>query len=479
MTGTGAAALVVMAAVVGLCAVHREALRRVVLGTVDPRPLALFRIALGLCLLSYVVEIAPLSTYLFSDEGLLPSEAVPQVYGRGGLDGYGDGVRAPAGFEGPGAVLRHLTHGRWSLLYFWDSPAFVRAYLGGLVLACVGLVIGWRTRACTVAVWLLLCGLLRRGDAHWGGEQVFTGLLFPLMFARSGAAFGVDAWLRRRRLAGEGRLDPCDGPTAGRGAPPSPEHPQGRAAIVPRIPAWPQVLLMAQLGLCYCANGWTKTGSTWVSGDTLRLAVHLDRYTRLDWHALAVALPSWTLQLASWSVLWWERLFPLLLVGLWLRAVDRAALPRLGARARWSARACWLVLAAALVVLASMPGALAEDPAIASRRAAAVTVGAAVIVGAVLLGGRLSPRGRRWITGVLAPRWWLGFGLAFHLTSLVLFEIGAFASATISAYLVCGAGPAAVRGVQRVARALGRRGVPVPAHLRQPRPVALEDPALP
>jgi hypothetical protein len=42
--------------------------------------------------------------------------------------------------------------------------------------------------------WLLYVGMLRRGDAHWGGEQVYCGFLFLLVLARCGEAFSVDNW---------------------------------------------------------------------------------------------------------------------------------------------------------------------------------------------------------------------------------------------------------------------------------------------
>lgn len=468
------AAAVAVAAVAAQCGLHREALRRVLLGTVDPRPLALFRIGLGLCLLTYAAEIAPLSTYLFADEGLLPTAAVPRV-----LDGparFGDGT----GTLDARGWLEYAMAGRWSLLHFRDDPAFVHAVVAVLAVACVGMVLGCYTRVCTVVAWLLLVGLLRRGNAHWGGEQTFNGFLVVLMLGRSGAAYSVDAWRRARALARAGRLDLRDGPGEGGGAPPGPEHPHGLAAIYPRIPAWPQALLLVQLGVAYAANGWVKTGATWISGDTLRLALHLDRYSRIDWHALAVALGPWPFRLATWGVQWWERLFPLMLVGLWLRAVARAGVPSLQGSARTASRACWLVLAGALAVWAAVPGALAEKPGpLAQGRSWLLAAGAVTLVLGVVLGPRLrSPRLRplRWLVD---PRPWLVFGLVFHVTTLVLFGLGAFVGATICAYVLCGIGPTCVAWVQRLSRAVARLGVPMPAHLRRARAVPPEDPSLP
>lgn len=467
--------MVASAALVGLLAVHREALRRVVMGTVDPRPLGLFRIALGLCLLAYAVEIAPLSTYLFSDEGLLPSAAVPQLYGRGALAGYGDGVREAAGFASAEAVLRHGAHGRWSLLFFWDHPAFVHGVLAAFVLASVGMVVGWHARACTLLAWLLLTGLLRRGDAHWGGEQVMLGLLFPLLFARSGAAFSLDARRRHRALERAGELDRRPGPEGGRGAAPSNAHPRGLAALYPRVPAWPQVMIVGQLALCYAVNGWTKSGPTWLTGDTLRLSLHLDEYARVDWHALTVALGPWPFRLATWGVLWWERLFPLVLVGLWIRATATAGAPPPSSRARWASRLCALILAGALVAMTIPPDALGRSPAISRARAPALQVAALLIALAPWAWSRARP----WVSRLTAPVPWLAFGLMFHLVSVVMLELGTFVMATVAAYLLCGLGPAAVAAVQRLTHALARRGVPLPEHLRRPEPVGAEDPALP
>jgi hypothetical protein len=71
---------------------------------------------------------------------------VPQVYGRAALLGYGDGVRAPAGFTGGAGVLDFVASGRWSLLYFWDSPGFVRGYFAAFLAIGALFVLGWRTR---------------------------------------------------------------------------------------------------------------------------------------------------------------------------------------------------------------------------------------------------------------------------------------------------------------------------------------------
>lgn len=477
------AALVSAACLIGLAALHRESLRRALLRAIDPRPLALFRIAFGLCLALGALEIAPLNLYLYSDEGLLPSAAVPSAIGRAALAGYGDGVREPVGFQDGWGLAYYVASGRWSLLHFWDGPAFVRAYFGAFLVACLGLVVGYRTRACAWLAWLLYAGMLRRGDAHWGGEQVFVSFLFLLALSRCGEAFSLDNRRRVRALRRRGLLSESAGPGGGAGVPPSPAHPQGLAAIYRRVPAWPQALMSVQLAICYAANGWAKAGPSWREGEALLYTLHLDKWTRLDWHALTLSLGPWPFRLATWGVLWWERLFPLLLVGLWLRASARSGAPALRGARRTAARVCWLGLAAALASAAALPSALVEksgDPA-QVERAWSLGLAALVVAAAALAGGSARAAAlRAWLVRVpLSPWLWLAFGAAFHVFNLALLNVGMFALATLSAYVLCGVGPAAVRGVQRLARALGRVGFPVPEHMLQETPVPAEDPSLP
>ncbi|PCC67054.1 hypothetical protein SAMN02745121_08334 [Nannocystis exedens] len=467
------------ASLVGLVALHREGLRRVLLRAVDPRPLALFRIAFGCCLLVSLLEIAPLAPYLFSDEGIVPRAAVPELMGRGALVGFGDGVREPAGPRDAWAVAEFVSSGRWSPLYFGDSPGGVAVHLGLLLAAALALTLGFRTRLSAIATWLLYAGLLRRGDAHWGGEQVFCAFLFLLTWSRCGAAYSVDNWRRCRALRRRGLLSMPSGPGAGAGAAPSPAAPRGLAAIYRRIPAWPQALIAAQLALCYAANGWAKAGTAWQTGDALLLVLLRDTYVRWDMSAAIAAVGPWPLRLASWGVMWWERLFPLVLVGLAARALGRSGAPALRGPASAAARLCWGGLAGAAAIAAAVPMDLVEKPGTpgAAERAAALAVLAAVCAAVAIAGPRAGAAARRLAAGPLAPKWWLGFGALFHLGNHALLAVGAFAPATLAAYLVCGAGPWAVATLRRALGGLARRGVPVPEHLREE--TACEDPSLP
>lgn len=417
-------------AIVVLVATHRRALAHVLLGQVDPRPLALFRIAIGIFLVGLAIETAPVATYAFSDEGLLTREQ----------------ALAARGLDRPGGLVDYALSTRWSLLHLGDAPWMVHAHLGALGIAAVCLALGWHTRIAAVASWFLLASLLRRGDPHWGGEQVFTGFLFPLMFADSGAAYSLDNMRRLRH---------------------SPRSNAENLEIHRPIPAWPQVLLVVQLVVAYVANGWTKSGSGWIEGDTLWLSMHLDRYARLDWHALTRALGREPFRLATWAAWWWERLFFVVLVGVWISAARESDAPRLRGRARWISRGAWLVVAATCATWAAIPGALVAEETAAietQRRAIMATAGAAIVVGVAIAGTRIGSRAARW----LDPRPWLVFGLAFHVVSVVVMELGVFVWATAAGVLLCGAAPWVIARITGVASRLASRGVAVPDGLRRP-----------
>ncbi len=456
---------------VGWAVANHLRLRHVVLKTVDPRPLAVFRMLFGACLLLNLLEVWPLADYLFSSAGLIPHAAVAELRDPAALAGY-DGVHAR--FYDAQALLHYLAHGRWSLLHFADTPAFVRGYLTVLVAVVVGLIVGVRPRFCAVAAWFLYAGLLRRGNAHWGGEQVFCGFLLPLAVSRCGEAFSLENVWRCRRLRKLGLLSTRESPGAGTGSPPTAAHPQGLAAIYRRIPVWPQVVIAGQLGLLYFANGWAKSGPAWVAGDALALTLDHDPYTRFELHNLLVQLGPWPGRLATWTVMWWERLFPVVLVGMWLRA-SRSA-PALTPRASHVARACLLGLAVALVMAALTPG-LAEkpDPTVMQPRVLALVVTAFVVAGLAVWPNAVT----RGLARVAVPGLWLGVGLAFHLANFVLLNVGAFALATLAAYVVCGGETAAVHGLHRVTRWLAQRGLPLPAHWQGESPISAEDRNLP
>ena len=134
----------------------------------DFRSLALVRILLGFCIvIDLVVRASDLRAH-YTDEGVLPR----------------------------GALLGDLLHSRWyySFHYISGEPIFqgLLFLLAGVV--AVGLILGFRTRLCAIASWLLLVSLHARNPMVLnGGDTLLKMLLFWAMFLPLGRFWSVDS----------------------------------------------------------------------------------------------------------------------------------------------------------------------------------------------------------------------------------------------------------------------------------------------
>ena len=139
-------------------------------GGIDARIAALFRIALGLVLISDLADrLRDLFTF-FTDLGVVP---------RGSLPG--------------GALLR------WSIFNLTGRPGPTAVlFLLGFPIA-IAFIVGYRTRAATVLAWIYVCSMINRNSVICdGGDTVLRLLLFWSMFADLGARFSADCRLGRR-----------------------------------------------------------------------------------------------------------------------------------------------------------------------------------------------------------------------------------------------------------------------------------------
>ena len=116
------------------------------------------------------------------------------------------------------------------------------------------------------------------------------------------------------------------------------------------IPAWPRYIIIAQLVCIYCATGLYKTGAVWKNGDALYYALNMDHFYRFEgvtqW--VSVYLADNVFKVMSLVTWWWEKLFPVIVIGLilefGLRHRDAAwyqAQERIGWR-KWLGRAALL-----------------------------------------------------------------------------------------------------------------------------------------
>jgi Vitamin K-dependent gamma-carboxylase len=132
------------------------------LGDVDARPLALFRIVLGVVLLQDLAGRASTLRTFLTDEGLVPL-----------------GSRA-AGSD-------------WSLFHVANVPAVVLLFALG-VLITLAFTLGWHTRIVTVAAWAFFVSLHRRVQPIMtGGDALADLMLFFGSFVDMGGRFSLDA----------------------------------------------------------------------------------------------------------------------------------------------------------------------------------------------------------------------------------------------------------------------------------------------
>jgi hypothetical protein len=176
---------------------------------------------------------------------------------------------------------------RWSLLRGVGEPWAIDLALSAWVGATLLLLVGYHARLSAVVVWALSLSFANINTyIDNAGDQIRYITLFYLMLTPCGAAWSVDAWLRRRR----GLLT-------------------GPALIHP----WALRLLFIQLVLIYWCNGLYKAaGADWQSGESLYYV--LGDLTLVRWSYAQMPAPYWLTRLLTWGVLAWELTFPLLVL---------------------------------------------------------------------------------------------------------------------------------------------------------------------
>jgi hypothetical protein len=174
----------------------------------------------------------------------------------------------------------------WSILKDVESPSIIQIALVVWTIATFMLLIGLWTRPATIVTWVLSTSVAGiNSEIDNAGDEVRGILLLYLMLCPCGAAWSIDAWIRRRK----GIL-------------------KGPALVYP----WPIRLMFLQMTLIYFFNGVYKaSGNDWIKGDSLYLVLcdlTLARWSYVQW-------PIWPalLRVSSWAVLSWEVTFPLLI----------------------------------------------------------------------------------------------------------------------------------------------------------------------
>ncbi len=132
----------------------------------DLRSLALFRIALGLCLILDLLLRIPQIDDFYTDRGALPRET---VYGA---------------YKGTWSLSIHLISGLWTV----ELALFLLALVFALAFT-----LGYRTRFSAVGAWFLVMSMqVRSGLILHGGDDLFRVLLFWSMFLPLNGRFSLD-----------------------------------------------------------------------------------------------------------------------------------------------------------------------------------------------------------------------------------------------------------------------------------------------
>jgi len=214
-------------------------------------------------------------------------------------------------FYGPEGVAPAGTHDdwclrtwRWTALFFnTDDLTVLTAAFWLRAAVTVGFLIGWHTRLMNVGVWFLtMCFVNRNHALKSGADDLLMVGLFLLMLSPSGRVMSLDAWLAR-----------CESPAA-------------RRVDASCVPAWPVRVLQIQLCMIYMSSGlakllrvfWEGDGpfrGTWWDGSAIHYVlcdVTMSRVSRAQ-----LLVPYWLTSVATYVSVWWETLFPLLV--LWRR----------------------------------------------------------------------------------------------------------------------------------------------------------------
>jgi hypothetical protein len=189
-------------------------------GAFDARPLALFRIALGVALLEDLLAQARGIPTFYTDAGILPRGPRPVPW-------------------------------MWSVLNVSGSIQGVDLIFAVGALATLAFTLGFLTRTSTAATWLFFVSLEHRApEVHNGGDRLVAVLLFFGFFTDLSGRFSVDAARRGPRLT-----------------------------VRPFVPR----LLQAVPALLYAYTAWQKlrdAGPGWFDGSVLFANLHLQGWVR-------------------------------------------------------------------------------------------------------------------------------------------------------------------------------------------------------
>lgn len=199
---------------------------------IDLRTLALFRIALGALIFVDLYERLKHVRLYYTDLGILPQEAIDQVYG---------------------ASIRWT-----SLHYHTGGSVALQSLMIVVSLAfAVALLLGYRTRWATLITWVLLVSLGRRVPTlNSGADETIRLMLFWGFFLPLGARYSVDQIFAK------------------------PSNVSGSSADSHRFVSMGTVAILLQICYVYWFTVVLKMHPSWLGGTAVQEAMQLEFNTR-------------------------------------------------------------------------------------------------------------------------------------------------------------------------------------------------------
>ncbi|MFN3202051.1 MAG: HTTM domain-containing protein [Bradymonadia bacterium] len=231
--------------------------------TVDPRSLAVFRVAFGLLCLIDLWQRWPHIAMLYTNEGVLPNHYALYMTG-----------------EGPQ---------RLSLLYMLDEVWEVKVFFLATAGILMAFVAGWRTRLFQVLGMICMISIHNRNwVVHIGADIVHNLWWLWTIALPLGRSWSVDAWLAARK-----------------GVPLETLRAPIRSLAITGF--------MMQLAVIYFFNTIHKTGDTWMKGEAVYWLLHQDRILTDFGFWFRGWAPMSVLWAMSWGTLIVEGLAPILI----------------------------------------------------------------------------------------------------------------------------------------------------------------------
>jgi len=185
---------------------------------IDPRSLALFRIAMGALLLVDLAVRASDLNVMYTDDGMFSRAEI---------------------------CRRATTIWNWSFHFASGAPGYQGMLFGIAGALAIALLVGFETRLAAIGSWLMLVSIQHRVPPILSGAEVLLRmLLFWAMFLPLGRAWSLDGWLAQRR----GNATP-----------------DARAPVLSVASA----TIMLQMGLMYLFSAIFKSNAQWLHGQAL------------------------------------------------------------------------------------------------------------------------------------------------------------------------------------------------------------------